>query len=108
MAKLKNVRITVLQNLFLEELALEYGPPGLTACSRYKPGEIYISERGFMPPGFCDEAWKSFSHIAFSLARGMEVFFPDWSNEQVIASCNDGVRPVIFKLEAVEAEEKGN
>ena len=98
---MKDVRITVLKTLFLEDLAKEYAPDGLKPCHKYEPGEEFIAKQGLMPEGFCEEAWKSFSHIAFSMARGMEVFFPGWSNEQVIVSCNDGVRPVIFKLESM-------
>ena len=96
---MKKVKITVLKNLLLEDLAKEYGPEGLKACNRFQPGDIFISENGLMPDGFCEEAWKSFTHIVFAMARGMEVFFPGWSSEKVIVSCNDGLRPVIFKLE---------
>ena len=61
------------------------------------------------PEGFCDEAWKAIYQYVFALAHGSgkEVFyFGDWIRKPGVAicSCNDGIRPVIFKLESTEEE----
>lgn len=59
------------------------------------------------PDGFCDEAWKAIYQYVFALAHGgdKEVFYyGDWIKKPGVAicSCNDGLRPVIFKLEATD------
>lgn len=61
------------------------------------------------PDGFCDEAWKSISHYVFVLAHGApdeKWFYGKWVQKPgtAICSCNDGLRPVIFKLERMEEE----
>lgn len=55
----------------------------------------------------------AFSQYVFALANGggrEGFFYNDWSREPglAISSCNDGFRPVIFKLEATDIpSEKG-
>ena len=76
---MKEVKITVLKTTLDRELAAEYGVEGLTACPMY----------------------------VFALAHGAgtELFYyGDWIRTPGVAicSCNDGLRPVIFKLEATE------
>lgn len=61
------------------------------------------------PEGFCDEAWKAVYQYAFALAHGAgeDVFYHgDWIRLPGVAicSCNDGLRPVIMKLEAADEE----
>ena len=63
------------------------------------------------PEGFCDEAWKAIYQYAFALSHGAgkEVFYyGDWIRKPGVAicSCNDGLRPVIFKLEATDEESE--
>ena len=50
------------------------------------------------PEGFCDEAWKAIYAYAFALTSGGTVF----GQSRCITCCNDGARPVVFMLEAVE------
>ena len=62
------------------------------------------------PEGLCDEAWKAIYQYVFALAHGAgnEVFYyGDWIRKPgtAICSCNDGLRPVIFKLETTQEEE---
>ncbi|MCH4014610.1 MAG: TIGR04076 family protein [Solobacterium sp.] len=42
------------------------------------------------------------------MAHGTDEFFPDWIRvpKTTINCCNDGIRPVIFKLEAMENTEQ--
>lgn len=59
------------------------------------------------PKGFCDEAWKAIYQYAFALAHGAgndTFYYGDWIKKPGVAicSCNDGLRPVIFKLEATD------
>ena len=59
--------------------------------------------------GLCDEAWKAIYQYAFALAHGADkelFYYGDWIKKPGVAicSCNDGLRPVIFKLEATDEE----
>ena len=101
---MNKVKITVLKITFDEELAREYGAEGLTACPMLREGQVFWADYA-KPEGLCDEAWKAIYQYVFALAHGAgreTFYFGDWIKEPgvVICSCNDGLRPVIFKLEA--------
>lgn len=85
---MNKVKITVLKTTLDKELALEYGVEGLAACPMHETGQVYYADYA-KPENFCDEAWKAIYQHAFALAHGAE---------------NDGLRPVIFKLEATQEE----
>lgn len=107
---MKKVKITVLKTTLDKELALEYGVEGLTACPMMQAGQVFYADYA-KPKDFCDEAWKAIYQYAFALAHGdgKEVFYyGDWIKEPGVAicSCNDGLRPVIFKLEATDRKAK--
>lgn len=101
---MRKVKITVLKTTLDLELAKEFGADGLTACPMLNTGQIFYADYA-KPDGFCDEAWKAIYQYVFALAHGAgsDVFYyGDWIKKPGIAicSCNDGLRPVIFKLEA--------
>lgn len=103
---MKKVKITVLKTHFDEELAAEYGADGLKACPMHKAGQVFYADYA-KPQGLCDEAWKAMYQYVFALAHGAEnglFYYGDWIREKGVAivSCNDGLRPVIFKLEATD------
>lgn len=107
---MKKVKITVLKTTLDKELAKEYGIPGLTACPMLKEGQIFYADYA-KPEGMCDEAWKAIYQYAFALAHGADsdlFYYGDWIKTPGVAicSCNDGLRPVIFKLEATDEEAK--
>lgn len=109
---MKKVKITVLKTTFDEELAREYGVPGLGPCPLMKAGQIFSADYA-KPEGFCDEAWKAIYQYVFALAHGAETdlfYYGDWIRTPGVAicSCNDGLRPVIFKLEATGEESQSN
>ena len=100
------VRITVLKATFDEELAAEYGAEGLAPCPMMKAGQVFLADYA-KPKDFCDEAWKAVYQYVFALAHGGGAFtfyFDDWMRVPgcAIVSCNDGLRPVIMKLEATD------
>ena len=102
--RMNKVKITVLKTTLDEELAKEYGAEGLTACPMMKEGQVFYADYA-KPEGLCDEAWKAIYQYVFALAHGAgnDVFYyGDWIRIPGVAicSCNDGLRPVIFKLEA--------
>ena len=105
---MKKVRITVLKTTLDEALARQYGAPGLKACPMLRAGQVFYADYA-KPEGLCDEAWKAIYQYVFALAHGAGeglFYFGDWIREKGVAicSCNDGLRPVIFKLEATDEE----
>ena len=71
-------------------------------CPFFKEGQVFVTDIS-KPDGFCAEAWKTISHYAFALSHGhTEPFFGgSWieNPEVAITCCNDGIRPVVFKME---------
>ena len=109
---MKQVKITVLRRMFNEDLAGEYGIDGLTPCPMLREGAVFYADYA-KPEGFCDEAWKAFYQYVFALAHGSGdqlFYYGDWIRKPGVAvcSCNDGLRPVIFKLEATDRESSIN
>ena len=103
---MKRVKITVLKTTLDQELAAEYGVEGLTACPMLKAGQVFHADYA-KPDGLCNEAWKAIYQYVFALAHGAEkelFYYGDWIHRPGVAicSCNDGLRPVIFKLEATD------
>ena len=101
---MNKVKITVLKTTLDGELAAQYGVPGLSACPMLKAGQVFYADYT-KPDGLCDEAWKAIYQYVFALAHGAGetlFYYGDWIKEPGVAicSCNDGLRPVIFKLEA--------
>ncbi len=103
---LKKVKITVLKTMFNKELADEYGVDGLTVCPMHKEGQVFYADYA-KPEGFCDEAWKAVYQYVFALSHGAGeslFYYEDWIKMPGVAicSCNDGLRPVIFKIEKMD------
>ena len=105
---MKKVKITVLKTTLDRDLAREYGVEGLGPCPMLREGQVFYGDYA-KPQGLCDEAWKAMYQYVFALAHGAEkelFYYGDWIRKPGVAicSCNDGLRPVIFKLEATEEE----
>lgn len=104
--QMKQVKITVLKTTLDTELAAEYGIDGLGPCPMLKTGQVFYADYA-KPSGLCDEAWKAIYQYVFALSHGAEdslFYYGDWIKTPGVAivSCNDGLRPVIFKLEATD------
>lgn len=105
---MKKVKITVLETTLNQALAEEYGAEGLQACPMMKQGQVFYADYA-KPQGFCDEAWKAIYQYVFALAHGAgenSFYYGDWIRKPGVAivCCNDGLRPVLFKLEATQEE----
>lgn len=103
---MKKVKITVLKKMLNKDLAREYGVEGLTACPMLREGQIFYADYA-KPEGMCDEAWKAVYQYVFALAHGADkglFYYGDWIKMPGVAicCCNDGLRPVVFKLEATD------
>lgn len=107
---MKKVKITVLKTTLNQDLAEEYGAEGLKACPMLTEGQVFRADYA-KPEGFCDEAWKAIYQYVFALAHGADsglFYYGDWIRKPgaAICCCNDGLRPVIFKLEATDEESR--
>ena len=107
---MNQVKITVLRKTLQEDLAREYGAEGLGPCPMLREGQVFYADYA-KPDGLCDEAWKAIYQYVFALAHGAQdglFYYGDWIRTPGVAicSCNDGLRPVIFKLEATDETSK--
>ena len=105
---MKRCKITILKTTLDEELAKEYAAPGFTRCPMMREGQVFYADYA-KPEGLCDEAWKAIYQYVFALAHGAgkePFYYGDWIKKPGVAicSCNDGLRPVIFKLEATDID----
>jgi uncharacterized repeat protein (TIGR04076 family) len=105
-------KITVLKKNLDKELAEEYGVEGLSSCPMLKEGQVFYADYA-CPDSFCAEAWKAIYQYVFALAHGMGkdgdlFYYGDWIRKPGVAicSCNDGIRPVIFKVERTEQKAR--
>ena len=102
-------KITVLKKSCFPELVEEYcADPATGPCKMFEEGQVRIVDSSAyfnmeIPDGFCAEAWHSISHYVYAVIQGGAIM-KGWMNSDkvMITCCNDGVRPVIFKLEAVD------
>ena len=75
-------------------------------CPVLKAGQVFYATNT-CPKGMCDAAWRTINQYVFALACGVREFYGGgWMKEpgKVITCCNDGLRPVYFKLEATDRE----
>lgn len=104
---MRKCKIEVLKTMFNKELAQEYGCKGLGKCPFHQEGQIYYGDYA-KPKGLCDEAWKAMYQYVFAISHQSDIFYEgDWIDQKglAICSCNDGLRPVIFKISAIENKE---
>ena len=100
---MRKCKITVLREVMFEDLMAEYSSfPEPAPCPVMKEGDVFYTTGPFgneCPEGFCAMAWQAICLQATTLAGGGKVFGMD---DVHIACCNDGMRPVIYKLEAYD------
>lgn len=55
---------------------------------------------------FCAEAWDAISRYIYTALQGGSIMH-QWTNDDriMITCCNDGTRPVIFKIERIDVPE---
>ena len=100
---MKNCKITVIRKALYQDLMEKYENPIEHACD-VEVGQVFISENGEKPRGFCDSAWESMAYFVKELSAGGGNFYDGWMKNphSAMISCNDGFRPVSFLIEAVE------
>ena len=127
------VKITVIDKKLYSELQKQYcTDPDSGACPCYNVGdefEFYRDDErddfwhmgqntliqtnadpdtvaGGPKMPFCSEAWDAISRYVYTALQGGSIM-KGWTNDEkmMIACCNDGTRPVIFKIERIDAED---
>ena len=108
MAVQPKCKITVLRREYYQDLADRYlADPQVGKCQLFQDGQEFIvdGESFFrmLHGGFCSEAWDCISRYVYAALQGGSIM-RGWTNDEkvMIACCNDGTRPVIFKLERLD------
>ena len=105
-------KLTVIDKKIFGDLQEKYlKDPNSGACPFYEIGAEYLFERygdedTFWTQGkgvHCSEAWDCFSRYVYTALQGGSIM-RGWTNDEhmMIACCNDGTRPVIFKIERLD------
>lgn len=108
---MKKVKITVLRKEFYLDFAEKYLTDGTEAgaCPLLEVGDEFIySGSAVMPEGLCPWAWMDIYRSVSAMSLGASC--KPWNNSdgQTIVCCTDGVRPVVFNVEAFgDSEDVG-
>lgn len=105
-------KLTVIDKKVFGDLQQKYlADPNSGACPFYEVGAEYIFERYGDEDTFwtqdngahCSEAWDCFSRYVYTALQGGSIM-RGWTNDEhmMIACCNDGTRPVIFRIERLD------
>ncbi len=112
-------KVTVLDKKLYPELQREYcADPESGACPCFEVGQEYVFRTGAgtddfwhfgreLDPAFpCAEAWDCISRYIYAALQGGSIMH-GWmaDDRQMIACCQDGTRPVIFRIERIDVPE---
>lgn len=105
-------RVTVIDKKCFSDYQQQYlADPESGSCPFYNVGDEFIFERyggidTFWLAGDgtqCAEAWDCISRYIYTALQGGSIMH-GWTNDErlMIACCNDGTRPVIFKIQRLD------
>ena len=108
-------KITVLETKVFPELQEKYlADPKSGPSPCFKVGDTFLLKRTLqqddfyhlMNGKFCGEAWDAISRYVYTALQGGSIMH-GWTNDErmMITCCNDGTRPVIFKIERIDIPE---
>ena len=108
-------KITVLETKVFQELQEKYlADPKSGPCPLFKAGDTFVLKRNpeqddfyhMMNGKFCGEAWDAISRYVYTALQGGSIM-KSWTydDRMMISCCNDGTRPVIFKIERIDIPE---
>ena len=105
---LPNARITCVKRFANNDLIREYAtggenPERQVPCSFCKEGDTFISKGMAKPEGFCSWAWADIQRDVVWVCLG-GVQAKHKTPGTAIASCTDGLNPVVFHIERIEEE----
>lgn len=100
-----SLKITVLRVARYDDLIERYENPIDRPCDMVE-GMVFKTDGCTRPEGMCDSAWETMAPFARRLAEGEEGLYDGWMKDprSLMVSCNDGLRPVTFYIEAVEGD----
>ena len=105
-------RVTVIDKKCFNDLQGKYlADPASGVCPFYNVGDEFVFERYGERDDFwregngsqCAEAWDCISRYIYTALQGGSIM-RNWTNDErmMIACCNDGTRPVIFRIERID------
>ena len=128
------VKLTVIDKKLFPELQKQYcADSEAGACPCYNVGDVFIFSRDEMRDDFwhmglntlaettadpktvaggpemphCSELWDAISRYIYTGLQGGSIMKGWMKHEnEMIACCSDGPRPVIFKIERIDCEEE--
>ena len=100
---MKKLKITVLKREIYKDFVDEYAADtSMVACEKFQDGQEFIMDSLDMPEGFCSWAFADIQRDVLAIKLGAQ--YP-WIKQPstIISCCTDGIRPVIFKIELIDA-----
>ncbi|SDY27672.1 TIGR04076 family protein [Eubacterium barkeri] len=98
----EKVRITVLKKLLLSDVVNQFaGKDAIGICGKFEEGDEYITDGRTVPEGFCTWAWADIFKDIIFVRNNMECI-GTLDKQSQIASCTDGFRPVVFRIEPID------
>ncbi len=108
-------KITVIDKKCFPDFQEQYlADPKSGPCPFFNVGDTFLLKRTpqqddfyhLMNGKFCGEAWDAISRYVYTALQGGSIM-KGWTNDDrmMIACCNDGTRPVIFKIERIDIPE---
>ena len=101
-------KITILKRECYKDLQNKYlADTNSGPCPYFREGQVIMvdSDNFFrmLNGTFCAEAWDCISRYVYAAIQGGSIMH-GWTNDEkvMITCCNDGTRPVIFKLERID------
>ena len=112
------VKMTVIDKKLFPELQERYcADKQAGACPCYNVGDVGTLTRTDADPDtvaggprrpHCSEAWDAVSRYIYAGLQGGSIMRGWMEREnEMVCCCNDGTRPVIFKLERIDIPEEG-
>ena len=105
-------KITVLKKECYKELQREYlVDPQSGPCPFFHEGQQFLIDaknyETINDGNFCMEAWDAINRYVYTAIQGGSIM-KGWTNDDrlMIACCNDGTRPVIFKIERIDLPDE--
>lgn len=116
-------KVTVLDTKVFEDLQKAYlADPQSGPCPCFKTGDEFIFDREADKDDYyhlgrgtrvadggdwpCGEAWDAVNRYIYTALQGGTIMH-NWTRDDrmMIACCNDGTRPVVFKIERIDVPE---
>ena len=101
---ISDLKITVLRRFHPDEVFDDDYPiekqEWMGVCHMLEDGQEFIVKKGEIPEGFCSGAWVAiYPHVRMLIMGGN---MPGTEEGIALGSCNDGLRPVVFKIERIK------